>query len=249
MKKIVFAIALLAIASVAVADIKAVQGYGDTATYLQFTHVEESNTGDYHDGLRPSQNWLGAQTIYLYIPSEADVYFSNYVNSWYGDVDDLNGNVYQMGAGQYGAFEIDGDKKWVGNGESRLVTYSDAASGLTKTTEAYYVGHFNGGEKVALYMTTLPTDGGEMVDSWQYVYDGDHLGTTLYSRVDGTHDLAGNVRINYGLTTYPDGREFVAFGASEYDAPSGQPLPSAMASVIIAAGSVFCAKKMKKNRK
>ena len=244
MKKLTFVLALLVVASTAFAEIKALQGYGDTATFYQFTHDEATNTGNYHDGRNAGQNWLGAQTIQLFIDTESDLWVSNYVDSWYSDILALDGNVYQMGDKQYGAFEIYGDKVWEGNGVSKLVTYKDNVSGLENTTEAYYVGHFKGGETVALYMTTLATDGGETVDSWQYVNDADHP-TTLYSRVDGTHDQAGNVRLNYGLTTYPDGREFVVFGVSDNPMPSGQPLPGVFSTIAVACCSIACIRNRK----
>ena len=252
MKKITFMLVLLAFASTTFAGIKAVQGYSNTASFYQFTHDETNNTGDYHDYRRADQDWLGAQMIYLHIESETDVWVSNYIRSWYEDIEALDGNVYQMGETQYGAYEVNGDRVWKGTGESRIVTYNDDNnSNITNTTEAYYVGHFEGGETIALYMTTLENDGGETVDAMQYVYDAAH-DTTLYSRVDGTHDLAGNVRVNFGLSE--DGgttllaREFVAFGVSDNSTPSGQPLPGVLSTIVVACCSIACAKKMKKNK-
>ena len=78
----------------------------------------------------------------------------------------------------------------------------------------------------------------------QYVHDDMHS-TTLASRTDGDHDLAGNVRINFGITNY-NAREFVAFGVADEDIPSGQPLPGMMISGMLAIGTISAAKRMKR---
>lgn len=253
MKKIAIMLVLLAFASTTFAAVKALEGYSDTATYYQFTHDIITNTGDYIDYWRPEQPWLGNKMIYLHVDYESDVWVSNYIRSWEENIVALDDNVFQMGAKQYGAFEVDGDKVWEGTGESRTVTYNKVINGreYTNTTQAYYVGHFEGGETVALYMTTLESDGGETVDSQQYVYDWRHDDTTLYSRVDGTHDVADNVRINFGLTTYPQGREFVAFGVGGENppAPSGQPLPGVLTSCLVALGATGIAARRRKHSK
>ena len=233
----------------AFAGIASVQGYGSMASFYQFTHDEPTNTGDYHDGRNASQNWLAAQTIKLLVGAECDVWVSNYVNSWYADIPALDGNVFNMDEVKYGAWQLNGDKTWEGNGQTTVVTYKDDASGAENSTTAYYLGHFEGGEEIAMWMTALDQEGGETVDTMQAVYDADH-GTTLASRLDGTHDLAGNVRINFGFTTIPsgEGREYVAFGVHEPKASSGQPLPGSFASISIAIASIALAgvRKMKR---
>jgi hypothetical protein len=255
MKKITIMLVLLAFASTTFAAVKALEGYTDTATYYQFTRDPVSNTGDYinYSRTEPGQTQLAAQMIYLHVDYESDVWVSNYIRSWEENIVALDENVYQMGAKQYGAFEVDGEKVWEGTGESRTVTYNKVINGreYTNTTQAYYVGHFNGGETVALYMTTLESDGGETVDSQQYVNGWKHEDTTLASRVDGTHDVADNVRINFGLTTYPDGREFVAFGVGGENppAPSGQPLPGVLTSCLVALGATGIAARRRKHSK
>lgn len=244
-------IVLLAIATVAYAEIKQLEGYTSNATFYQFTHDEPTNTGDYHDSRNSGQNWLAAQTIKLLVGSECDVWLSNYVQSWYAPIPELDGNVYQMGEGQYGAWQLNGDKTWIGSGESALVTYTDASSGAENSTSAYFLGHFDGGEEIALWMTALPDEGGETVDTMQHVNDADH-GTTLASRLDGTHDLAGNVRINFGFTTIPEGegREWVAFGVNDDNfVPTGQPLPGVLTSALIASVFIAGARKAGKRKK
>lgn len=241
MKKIAFFLCALVAVS-AFAGILSVGGYDSDAAYMQFTHNEATNTGNYIDARHPEQNWLGAQTIMLNIDSECDVWLSNYINSWYWPkpMDALDGNVFDMSA--YG-YDLNGTR-FTSNGETTVVTYVDDATGITNSTEAYYLGHFEEGDEVSVWMTTLESDGHEAVDMQQYVEDADH-DTTLASRVDGTYDLAGNVRINFGLTNLI-GREFVAFGVGGTPAPSGQPLPGATLAGLLAIGSIVTAKRMKK---
>ena len=193
------------------------------------------------------------------------------LNQWNPNpIADLDGNIYDMSAWKYGATQLNGDKIWIGNGETTTVTYNNIGGDpgievdgqkYTNDVTAYFVGSFEGGEVISLWMTTLPIDGGGEVDMTQLVQDADNH-TTLMSRVIDTHDLAGNVRIDFGIDngTYgvhepkyiaSIGREFVAFGVydgKEHDhpAPSGQPLPGAMTSGLLALGTVACAKKLRK---
>ncbi len=250
MKKISIALCLLLLASAAFAGIQSVEGYGSMASFYQFSHDEATNTGDYHDVQSAPQNWLAAQKISLTICEKCDLWVSHSVRSWCDPkpLVPLDGNIFDMSATNYGAFALNSDKVWVGDGSTTTVTYTDGA-GHTNSTEAYYVGEVEAGDVIALWMTTLPTDGGEQVDMQQLV--APENGTTLVSRLDKTHDLAGNVRINFGINSTTVGfigREFVAFGASEPKAggPSGQPLPGAMATCLLAMGAVAAAKKMKK---
>ena len=246
MKKLL-AIALLLATCVSFAGVKSLEGYSDKALYTQFTYDVLTNTGDYFNATNPGQNWLGAQTIRLNINSELDLWVSNYVSSWYypKPLDALDGNVFDMSAGMYGVFNA--EREWLGNGQTALVTYYDNATGVTNSTDAYFVGHFNEGDSVYFMMTTLPEDGAQMVNSLQYVYDVAHDQTVLWSRLDGTHDLAGNVRVNFGLEDYV-AHEFVAFGVSEPEPPSGQPLPGVLATSIVAFCSIGCVKKLGKKK-
>ena len=98
-------------------------------------------------------------------------------------------------------------------------------------------------------MTTIPSDGGETVDSFQYVRDLDGqetpITTTLVSRVDGTTDQAGNIRINFGINDI--GREFVAvFDKPDFNGVSGQPLPGLLVAGVLAMGTVLVGKRLRK---
>jgi hypothetical protein len=124
--------------------------------------------------------------------------------------------------------------------------------GHTNTTEAYFLGHFKDEDDVYLWMTTIADDGHELVTSEQFVKDENH-NTTLVSRVDGTHDLADNVRLNFGIDSENGGlvgREFVAFGVSvnEEHGPSGQPLPGVLTSMLISAGVIGLASRKRRKQ-
>lgn len=249
MKKIAFVLSALMTVT-AFAAIKSIEGYDNDATYMQFTHNDAANTGNYVDGRNPGQNWIPAQTITLKIDAPSDVWISNYVSSWYW-AQPLDGNVLDMGMGQYGATDINTGNTWTGTGETRTVTYTNGTNEISM--DAYYLGHFNGGEELSLWMTTLPVDGAETVNMMQYVNDATvgegafNPTTTLQSRQDNTIDQAGNVRINLGLTT-GIGREFVALGVGGTSEPpvSGQPLPGVGFASLLAMGSIAVAKKMRK---
>ena len=105
-------------------------------------------------------------------------------------------------------------------------------------------------------MTTLPADGGELVDSYQHVQDADH-DTTLQSRQHDDIDIAGNVRVNFGIdsNTYgPIAREFVAVyvpGDEEVIRgllTSGGPLPGVLFAGLLSLGTVFGASRLKWKR-
>ena len=68
--------------------------------------------------------------------------------------------------------------------------------------------------------------------------------TTLVSRVYNTHDLADNVRINFGVNEI--GREFVAVVENpDFNGVSGQPLPGGLTASLIAIGILAVSKKLK----
>ena len=121
------------------------------------------------------------------------------------------------------------------------------------TTEAYYLGHFNGGEDLVLWLTSIESD---EATSTQLVNNGEFDPNTLVSRVNGTVDQAGNVRLNFGYNSGDGGyssHEIIAFGSygdySESAQPTGQPLPGVLTSALIAGGfaGIACRKRRKKN--
>ncbi len=224
---------------------------------------------------RPEQPWMGAQMISMHVTGGNSVWLANYINSWYNPkpVADLNSNTFQMGANQYGYLlksELQGVDPgsdysslihWA-DGRTKEITYVDDApasnSGATNKATAYYLDYFGKDDDIYFVMTAIPNDGGEVVDSFQYVNDKNkeiemyNPDTTLVSRLDNTTDLAGNVRVNFGLGADETRREFVVvWSEGDYDGntpepPSGQPLPGAMVAGILSLGTVLLGKRMRR---
>ena len=232
------------------------------------------NASDFVNEQRAQQPWLGAQMISLSVKGGSSVWLSNYINSWFDPkpIPDLNGTTYQMGANQYGYLRKS-DLQGVdpGSDYSNLIHWSDGRTkeitffdnnipANTNSTTAYYLDYFGEDDEIYFVMTLLPKDGGEVVDSFQYVNDATK-GTEMYnpdtmlvSRLDNTKDLAGNVRINFGLDMDNNSaREFVAFGsAGDYDGntrpPSGQPLPGAMVAGCLSLGTLLLGKRVRRRK-
>lgn len=209
------------------AGIGSVGGYEDKPFY-QFTY------NDLNEITPGTQSWLAAKTIGVHIGGEMDVWLTNYISSWYADIPALNGNEFNMGAGQYGAIDANTGKTWTGTGETTTVTYEK--DGHANSTEGYFLGHFKGGEDLVLWLTSVDADA---ATSGQLVND-ELNPSSLVSRVNGTQDQAGNIRLNFGYNTENGllGHELVAFGVitRESDAPTGQPLPGAMVSALLMGG-------------
>ena len=255
MKKMIL---FMLVACVAMAGVKQIDGYSDDAIYYQFTHDPATGTGNWTDTLRSEQPWSPAQMITLNVPAKMDIWLSNYVSSWYDPKPllPLDGNSYDMKSG-YGIVQTNstgGIEHVSGNDgidkRSTVTYYYNANPSITNSTEAYFLGSFEAGDEIGIWLTTLPTDGGEEVDTLQYVKDDNH-NTTLVSRIDDYQDLAGNVRINFGINSLPEGliaREFVAVGVSDNKPvePSGQPLPGLFTSALLTFGSIGLKKVLKK---
>ena len=257
MKKLV----LLVFALVAVATFA-----GVLEPFKQFTRE------DYNEFKRGDQNWLGAQLITLNVHGGSGVWLSNYVASFDGGkVPDLNGNVYDMAGNQkYGyIYKSDlpdltttnyADKiHWAdGRYYDSIIYTATTDPSVTAETRGWFLDYFEDDAEIYLVMTTLPEDGSETVNSYQYVQGGPEDPTTLMSRVDGTTDGAGNIRVNFGIDngTYGDGigigREFVAVyddGSIDYanlPRAAGGPLPGLLFVGLLSMGTVFSASRMKK---
>ena len=235
---------------------------GVVEPFKQFTQA------DYVDAAKPGQSWFASNTFTLSVKANTSVWLSNYVRSWYEPIAPLNGNVYDMNAQKYGYIfksdfpVVDGatdltlangsydDLIHWSNGETTEITYfDDSAPNITNSTTGYLLDTFTEDAEVYLVMTTIPSDGGETVDTYQYVQDADH-DTSLLSRQHNTLDLANNVRVNFGIDSETDGavaREFVAvYTGSEDSSISGQPLPGLLFAGLLSLGTVFGASKMRK---
>ena len=182
---------------------------------------------------------------------------SNYVQSFYEPIPDLHGNIYDMSANKYGYIFKDDISdfdllktdyssliKW-SDGTTTDITYTyDADPSITNSTKGYLLDYFDKSGEIYLVMTTIPADGSETIDTYQFVQGGPE-DTTLQSRLHEQLDLAGNVRINLGVdsTTYGQiAREFVAV----YDSPVGQPLPGVFTSLVLGLGTIAGARKLRK---
>ncbi|MBP5300981.1 MAG: hypothetical protein J6Y80_06210 [Victivallales bacterium] len=221
---------------------------------------------------RQEQDWLGARLLSMHVTAVSSVWLANYINSWYDPkpVPNLDGTGFQMGAGQYGYLlksELQGVNP--GSDYSNLIHWADGRTKeityfhnpdptITNTTTAYYLDYFGKDDDIYFVMTAIPEDGGEVVDSFQYVNDSNkgtemyNPDTTLISRVFETADLAGNVRVNFGFGSQDRFRDFVAvWSEGDYDGniptpPSGQPLPGAMFAGFLSLGTVLLGKRLRR---
>ena len=237
---------------------------GVVEPFKQFTQA------DYHDSVKPGQGWWASNMFTLSVGGGSDVWLSNYVRSWYEPIADLHGNVFDMGADQkYGyIFAKDltsaaltngsyADKIHWSNGNTTEITYTyDANPAITNTATGYFLDYFENDAEIYLVMSTIPEDGIDTVDTYQFVQDASNE-TLMYSRQHNISDLAGNVRVNFGIDngTYGDGegigREFVAvYDDTAFErypvTPAGGPLPSLLFVGLLSMGTVFGASRMKK---
>ena len=242
MKKIVSMMLLMVAASVLA---------GVVEPFKQFTQA------DFTDAAKPGQPWASAKVFTLSVKANTSVWLSNYVRSFYEPIPDLHGNVYNME--KYGYIykddlpsldipngSYDSLIHWA-NGETTTITYTASTNpSITNDATGYLLDEFKKDADIYLVMTTLASDGGETVDTYQYVQDADHA-TTLQSRQHNTVDLAGNVRINFGIDN-AGAREFVAVYSNTDDtpSPSGQPLPGLLFAGMLSLGTVFAAARMRK---
>ena len=254
MKKLVSMMLILTVASVFA---------GVEEPFRQFTQA------DFTDYNRSEQNWPSAAPFTLSVKANTSVWLSNYVSSFYWPkpIPDLDGNVYNMAAGKYGYIykndlpsldvpngSYDSLIHWA-NGETTTITYVyDPNPAITNDATGYLLDTFKEDAEIYLVMTTLTSDSGETVDTYQYVQDADH-DTSLLSRQHNTLDLANNVRVNFGIDSIAEGRpiarEFVAVytganGGSGGTSPSGQPLPGLLFAGMLSLVTVFGASKIRK---
>ena len=234
---------------------------GVVEPFKQFTQA------DFKDAAKPGQDWSTANVFTLSVKANTTVWLSNYVSSFYWPkpIPDLDGNVYNMAAGKYGYIykndlpsldvpngSYDSLIHWA-NGETTTITYTYTPDpSITNSTTGYLLDEFKEDAEIYLVMTTLASDGGETVDTYQYVQDADH-DTTLLSRQHNTLDLADNVRINFGIDSVavgPIAREFVAVytstGSTGGTSSSGQPLPGLLFAGMLSLVTVFGASRMRK---
>ncbi len=251
--------------------------------FVQFARTDytsEQRPADLNASQNTTNNgdWYPAQLISLHVYAGTSVWLTHKVQSWYEPLN-LDGNEYGNefdmlgGDHRYGYIfkdDFNGDLTmekgtydnlihWA-DGTTDLITYvNDANEAIKSTRTGYFLDHFDEGAEIYLVMTTLPEDGGETVDSYQYVQSDNHGATTLMSRTYDYDDLAGNVVINFGIDngTYGDGvgigREFVAVYDKGDDGigggGTGGPLPGAFFAGLLSLGTVFGASKVKRQKR
>ncbi len=235
---------------------------GVKSPYTQFVR------DDFTVERRADQNWLAANMVSMTVHAGTSVWLTNYISNWYGEVLDLD-EKFDMSPGKYGyilASDFNGNTSLerseyaendvtihYANGKSEDVTYFyDANPATTKTTKGFFLDNFDEDTEIYLVMTSLPEDGGNQMDTYQYVQQDGHDATALVSREYGTNDQAKNVRINLGYQgTQGNGHEFVAlYGAKVLEPvePKGQPLPGVLMAGILSFGSIVAGKRLRKRR-
>ena len=185
-----------------------------------------------------TQNWNSSREITLNITEGGSLWLTSYVSNWYS-IPDL-GTVMNMTAGNYGY--IDDAGNLVGStGETKTITLESKNGTKSIDTTGYFVGNFDAGDEVNLWITDNTGSVGESVGT---VNDGT---TDLVSRQAKASDMAGNVRQNYSFGS--GSIEFVAVGGEKSGETSGQPLPSAMLALVFGAGTVGLFGKKRKGKK
>ncbi len=157
------------------------------------------------------------------------------------------------------------------NGATTTITYTSLTADAegkypTVKAEGYFLDYFEEDAVIYLVMTTLPGDGGEKVDTYQFVQDNNaYTDTTLKSRQHNTSDIAGNIRVNFGIDLPPVGdgnltdisREFVAVYSGDSElirsqiggGTTGGPLPGVFFAGLLSLGTVFGASKAKRQKR
>ena len=227
---------------------------GVVEPFKQFTQA------DYKDAAKPDQPWAEANVFTLSVKANTSVWLSNYVRSFYEPIPDLHGNVFNMG--RYGYIykndlpdlsipngSYNSLIHWA-NGETTTITYTSSSNpSITNDATGYLLDEFKEDADIYLVMTALAVDGGETVDTFQFVKDCNNE-TSLISRQHNTLDLADNVRVNLGINYA--GHEFVAVYTSTNSSsggtfrPSGQPLPGLLFAGMLSIGTVVGVSKLHK---
>ena len=292
MKKLLMTVLMLV--GVATFAVEETKKYDINPVFQQFTQGDYHDS--IRNFLQPgqvwnaeSQNWSEARYFTLSVKGGTGVWLSNYISNFYGtetpNIDGgnvpLDKNTYNMSPNAYGYIyakdmpslkeekpNYDGLIHW-SNGATIDITYTSVEdNNLTYPTPGYFLDYFENDAEIYLVMTTIPADGVESVDSYQYVQENGHTSTILVNRQHDDLDNAGNIRINFGIDngTYgvyqPEGtesiaREFVAVYSDDKDlinsqlggGTAGGPLPGVFFAGLLSLGTVFGASKAKRQKR
>ena len=268
MKKLLMTVLML----VGVATFASVQEPFKQFTKDDYTSEQRQGNLDASENTTQAGDWYTSQLISLHISAGSDVWLTHKMQSWYEHDLDLNGKQFDMvGENRYGYIvkdDFNGDLTrekgsyenlihWA-DGKTAEITYVyDVNPAITNTLPGYFLDHFNEDTEIYLVLTTLAADGGETVDSYQYVASDNHGETTLASRTYDYKDLAGNVVINFGVLSATEGRvgrEFVAIYNEGEVIPdgggsTGGPPPGVFFAGLLSLGTVFGASKAKRQKR
>lgn len=192
----------------------------------------------------PEQIWytneqnqgMGQGSYYkLKFNSKADLYLMDYLNNIYSG---LQTETFKaMGITEYGYY-LNGDKdtlfKFSTDNSTSLdnYTYYDENGKQTYNRNAYYLGNFNAGDEVEIYLS----DGTTQVSSYtpvngaytsRYEARQDALNKNMSVAQLFMYNSTG-YEVNFGLYTVADTTPVID------KAPVGQPLPSSLITVLIA---------------
>mgnify|MGYP000889075558 CR=1 FL=1 len=177
--------------------------------------------------------WESAQKLTIRVTQGGSIWLSRFADNWKGTITDL-GTYTNMTEGNYGFKNTATGETTYGTGEMETLTFTK--KNQSNTTASYYAGDFEAGDVLSFWVTTPD---GRVLDSIADVTDPS---TEVNSRRINQTDLAGNTRINF------DGIEFILAGG-EYKggggAPSGQPLPGVLATLLLGSGALVLNRRRK----
>lgn len=185
-------------------------------------------------------SWNSAQQITLKVTEGGSMWMSSFVDSWYGTLKTLGEYSADMSAGAYGTTNLNTGEVTYGTGETQIMTYTK--DGVSNTVTAYYVGDFNVGDEISLFITHNSGRVGVSNDPEVVYTDG--VNSRLINRVD----QAGNRIFNFGFhgSGTPGSVEFILAGGEYHNSkPSGQPLPGVLAALAIGGGVWALRRKVK----
>lgn len=192
-------------------------------------------------GGNPWGTWPSGQKLTIEITEGGSLWFSQYINSFWG-VPDL-GTKADMNAGNYGVTNTFTGVTTVGTGVSESISYPTPYTGpyepKTVTTPGYYVGDFETGEVLSFWITT---PSGAVYQSASELHGTDPSQAVDSRKIDRT-DYVGNTIINFSGTG--GGIEFILAGGEYRNTPSGQPLPGVIATLLLGGGALVLHRRRK----
>lgn len=174
--------------------------------------------------------------VEIQVNESSSIWISTFVSNNYTlEIEDLSTKA-DMNVGNYG-YTING-VSYASSGITSEISFSNQVG--TVTTTSYYIGDFEAGDVIGIWVTK---DGviGDAYSSVSAEYG------ELGSRQINTVDVYGNTRINYGFTSTGSVEFIISSGELANGASNGQPLPSVIASFVLGAGALIIRRKMKNN--